>query len=462
MALPSGDTITISSNNIQLRSRKIINVSMQIQDNSGGTDFDSTYDMLMDDIGGFEVNFDVQEDVENLDKFAYNVPTFSFSFLNPLSNNQDFGEILQQLNLSDLVKITVVYDSMTTIFICTKNDFKFSYLERKFGVTAYSTLKFAEDIGSEFDYTGLQMPISVSGDGGDGADGTYYYITARDAVKAFIRTLGSTTTVIDSIFQSTISDFAATGQFPNWIAGKDFGFITDFTGTVYPELGGLSDDKKFYINTYDKLRNAILNLGIAEFAIIGNMFSESYYVRRFDSTLTEAVSISASDLESFELSFSNDPVKSITITIGDGTGNKTQTFSPSVNSNTTDEKTLSPLEPCVEINNITRSGSYPIPYFAVDLTDAGGKDADGTFGSDTVGITTGAMDTYKRLLSLNTTGIRVSGTILGKLSDIKPYSFFQLDTAISPFINSFNRNIRPSRLKWNFKEDKVEFEGYTV
>jgi len=72
------------------------------------------------------------------------------------------------------------------------------------------------------------------------------------------------------------------------------------------------------------------------------------------------------------------------------------------------------------------------------------------------------MDTYKRLLSLNTTGIRVSGTILGKLSDIKPYSFFQLDTSISPFINSFNRNIRPSRLKWNFKEDKVEFEGYTV
>jgi hypothetical protein len=462
MALPSGDTITISSGNIQLRSRKIINVSMQIQDNSGGTNFDSTYDMLMDDIGGFQVNFDVQEDVENLDKFAYNVPTFSFSFLNPLSDNQDFGNILQQLNLSDLVKITVVYDSMTSIFICTKNDFKFSYLERKVGVTAYSTLKFAEDIGSEFDYTGLEMPISVSGDGNDGNNGTYYYITARDAIKAFIRTLGFTNTVIDSSFQSTISDFAATGQFPNWIPRKDFGFITDFTGTVYPELGGLTDDKKFYINTYDKLRAAILNLGIAEFAIIGNMFSESYYVRRFDSTLIQSVSISASDLESFELSFASDPVKNITITIGDGTGNKTQSFSPSVNSNATDEKSLSPLEPCVEINNITRSGSYPSPYFSVDLTDAGGKDADGTFGSDTVGITTGAMDTYKRLLSLNTTGIRVSGTILGKLSDIKPYSFFQLDTNISPFINSFNRNIRPSSLKWNFKEDKVEFEGYTV
>ena len=462
MALPSGDTITISSGNIQLRSRKVITVSMQLQDNSGGTNFESTYDMLIDDIGGFEVNFDVQEDVENLDKFAYNVPTFSFSFLNPLSSNQDFGEIIQQLTLSDLIKITVVYDSMTTIFICTKNDFTFSYLERKIGVTAYSTLKFTEDIESEFDYTGLEMPISVSGDGNDGNNGTYYYITARDAIKAFIRTLGTTTTVIDSIFQSTISDFAATGQFPNWIAGKDFGFITDFTGTVYPELGGLTDDKKFYVNTYEKLRNAVLNLGVSEFAIIGFMFGESYYVRRFDSSLTQAVSISESDLESFEISFASDPVKNITITVGDGLLNKTQTFSPSVNSNATDQVTLSPLEPCVEINNITRSGSYPSPYFSVDLTDAGGKDADGTFGTDTVGLTQGAMDTYKRILSLNTTGIRVSGTILGKLSDIKPYSFFQLDTNISPFINSFNRNIRPSRLRWNFKEDKVEFEGYTV
>ncbi len=462
MALPSGDTITISSGNIQLRSRKNISISMQLQDNSGGTDFEQTYNMLIDDLGGFEVNFDVQEDVENLDKFAYNVPTFSFSFLNPLSSNQDFGEILQQLELDDLVKVTVVYDSMTTIFICTKNDFRFSYLERKVGVTAYSTLKFAEDIGTGFDYTGLEMPISVSGDGNDGNNGTYYYITARDAIKAFIRTLGSTSTVIDSIFQSTKSSFGATGEFPNWIAGQDYGFITDFTGTVYPELGGLTDDKKFFINTYDKLRNAILNLGIAEFAIMGNMFGESYYVRRFDSSLTEAVSISASDLESFELSFSNDPVKSITITVGDGTLNKTATYSPSVNSNATDEITLSPLEPCVEINNITRSVSYPTIYFSVDLTDAGGKDADGTFGADDVSLTSGAMDTYKRLLSLNTTGIRVSGTILGKLSEIKPYSFFQLDTAISPFINSFNRNIRPSRLKWNFKEDKVEFEGYTV
>lgn len=76
-----------------------------------------------------------------------------------------------------------------------------------------------------------------------------------------------------------------------------------------------------------------------------------------------------------------------------------------------------------------------------------------------------ALTIYKKILgAVDSTTFK--GTILGITDDngfkLKPYEWIKLNTNISAFVKPSNQKVRPSKLKYRFKENKIDFEGYSI
>lgn len=456
MPLPSGDTITLNSGSITLRGNKTFSISMTLQDEAGGTDFSTSYTMTLSDIGGYEIDIDVPEDDDDVNALFYNVGEYDFSFWSVLGDGTDFGAILEQLTLANLVQIDVTYDGGTDSFLCQKPDFSYNRLKREVRVKAYSPFKYGEQI-STFSTAGLTSPVVYKYPAGNPDTSQYSYnaITVNAAIGAYLDTFGSGVTkrVQSSFTDTTLSDNTGTPEGVScYVDAENASDVTNVEGV----------GNAFVLDSFSVARQRILELGLLEGAIVGNLFGEAFYVRRDYNGTGDAnyyTDITASDLEELNIEFYSSAVKSITMSMD---VSRDQTLSPSEYPSDQSETIDSNKPQTINV-------SFPLPIKQFSFTNGGGDSGedliqdpadseDGEVGLET--LLASVKDTYKNVLGAEDS-VRVSGVILG-VDKIKPYEFAQFNTSINDYITSNNNKIRFSKLTYDFKEDKIEFEGYSI
>ena len=436
MGLPSGNIATISSGTSTLRGNKSFSIVMRASYSST-----ESYSMKVSSIGEYEFDIDVKEDTDDVTEFFINIPTFEFSFWSDIGI--DFGLILKQLVYNDLVEIAVTYDGDTDYFLCQKSDFEYDRLKREVTCKCYSPLKYGSLLSgsqiSTFDTSAVEISATYSDDPNPQdpvANLTEYtrIVTFNDLLESYLNTFNSSTVVKQTSYTVTKSEVEALTLSDSLV------YTREDLGTTLEGVGSLSNN--FYIDGFEKARKRILEASIAEAAIVGNGFGTAFYVKRSDKSNT--VNINASDLEEFNIEFFTSPVKTITVGVGD----------------TSASQTISEDNP--------QTIQVDIPSFAskVTFTVLGSPETLYAAGSSNPAYSplqaenNQLLDDYIKSLGASDT-IRFSGTIFGA-SKLKPYETITLNTAISDYLNSSNNIIRPSTLKYNLKEDKIEFTGYSL
>lgn len=430
MSLPSGDTITITYNTSTLRGNKDFQITMTIQDVTGGTDIATSFNMTLSDIGSYEFTPDIVEDSDNVEDFYINIPSFEFSFWSDLNGDKEFGGILDQLTFQNLVEIEVTYNGATDTFLCQKGDFEYDRLNREVTCKCYSPLKYgtltATTQISAFNLTPYETAVVYLPDGQAGSSYDYDFVTYYDTILAYLDTFGSASAVIKSSYSQRKADVE---NFEN-----ANGFVTNTNGQT--TLEGSSNE--FYIDSFKTARDRILEGAIGEAALVGNGFGEAFYVRRDDTS--DTVNIDASELEELNIQFFSSPVKSIFV--GNGEISASETIIPD-----------NPQTVTVTVPNFSILAAFSAISTEIEIGEGGGE-----IGFQTV--YDNALEIYKKVLGVSDS-IKFSGTILGA-SKVKPHQTITLDTAISEFVTADNNQLRFSSLKYNLKEDKIEFEGYSI
>ena len=467
MGLPAGDIITLNSGNFTLSGNKTCSLSIVLQDKTGGTNFDSSYGITVLDVGDYEVNFDLQDDASDLTKFLYNVSTFSGKFVTKLSNTVDFGDILLQLEFSDIIKVSFTYNGNTDLFLCQKNDFEYDFMSRSVSFKCFSPFKFVDAIQG---YNTSSVKVDAHYGGGDGTIYDYDVVTFRDLIDVYLNTFNTSSIKVQSNFafrKTNITGFNS-GQSLDDVT---FVVLNALTGNDASKVQGANNIH--VIQNHTQLRTAVLSGGLIESAIVGTMFGEAFYVRRNYSSESDAnyfSTISSNDLESFNIKFHSSAVKSISVGTNDAaTPEASENFNP-----------LNPQTLALTIPNFAASGNFgfaddtppsiPNPQEITAVSEVGGN---GIFtdvpmeSNPSAGVfyTGEALTIYKKILgAVDSTTFK--GTILGITDDngfkLKPYEWIKLNTNISAFVKPSNQKVRPSKLKYRFKENKIDFEGYSI
>lgn len=456
MGFPTGDTITLNSGNFTLSGNKTASLSILLQDNSGGTNFDSSYSMKVLDIGNYEVNFDLQDDTEEITNFFYNVTTFTAMFASSLGDGTDFGNILKQLTFTDLVKVTFTYDGSSDVFVCQKGDFEYDIINRNISFKCYSPFKYFDAI-TAFNASSYEVSTHFNASGGVI---TYNLVTFRDLIDIFLDTFDLTTKRVQTNYAYRKSDVENVATSGTTLENVKFVVTNSSSTSGHEDVQG--DNDEFVIDTHDKLRRAVLQGGLSEGAIVGMMFDEAFYLRRgYDGSDTDYYSdITSSDLESFGIKFHSSPVKSISV---GSTGAVPPEESETINE--TNPQTIAITIPDFvnDSDIVDRTTELPTPPTNLEINNPEGGWTDTPLETNPTGsvfYTQEAISTYKKVVgAVDLTRFR--GTIFG-IENLKPYQYIKLNTSISEFISPDNQKVRPSKLVYRFKEDKVDFEGYSI
>lgn len=456
MGLPTGDTITLNSGTFTMNGNKNASMSIVLQDNSGGTNFDSTYTMTLLDIGNYEVNFDLQDDTDDITKFFYNVTTFTAKFASKLGDGTEFGNILRQLTFSDLVKVSFTYDGNTDLFLCQKGDFEYDIINRVVSFKCYSPFKYFDAI-TAYDTSSYEVSTHFNASGGVI---TYSLVTFRDLIDVFLNTFNLSSNKVQTNYAYRKADVEAVETSGVTLENVKFVVTNSSATTGHEDVQGDSDE--FVIDTHDKLRRCILQGGLSEAAIVGMMFGEAFYLRRgYNGSDTDYYSdINASDLENFGIKFHSSPVK--TISVG-STGTVPPEESETINE--TNPQTIAITIPDFvnDSDIVDRTSEIPTPPTNLEINSPAKGWVNTPLETNPTGIvfyTQEALSIYKKVIgAVELTRFR--GTIFG-IDKLKPYQYIKLNTSISEFVDTTNQKVRPSKLIYNFKENKIDFEGYSI
>jgi hypothetical protein len=209
-------------------------------------------------------------------------------------------------------------------------------------------------------------------------------------------------------------------------------------------------------NSFPSATNLSKQIALSESSIIGNILGNAFYTPRFKKDASAKATLGKDDFESLELDYSFRNVRYLTFNYQ--FGNDTEgTSEPNVSTNG-----------AVLINDFGTS-NVSIEYG--QFTDLWPVEKDSSninweFGLDeynviAAGFVSNVIASYKQIFQISNTaaaGISISGTILG-IDKLKPYEYFTVSSGVNPLVDG--KDFRPSYLKFNLKEDKIEFEAYS-
>jgi len=463
MGLPDsaiGD-VTYTSGTSVLRGNKSFSISMRFADADGNFNNGS---FKVSDIGGYEIDLDAQEDTDDVTEFYINIPSFKFSFFSEMTDNTtssgfDFGNILKSLSFINLCEITITYDGNSDVFLCQKSDFTYNRSKREVECKCYHPLKYSDQFGDIDLSTFSPDDYSEQAYYDDGiVNYEYNILTYRDLIKSYLSSSANSPTLrIQSDFILDQSDLQAI--LPD--GGDDNVDATIFVTNTNSEVDVEGASSQYYIDSIETARKRVIEGALAEGAIVGNMFQEAFYVRR-DYKGADAdfkTSLNASDFEEFEIDFFTSTVKKITTNI---VGNE-----QIATVNVTNPQNITITVPQFGSQGDLQQDDADNPYGtpAIKLK-AIGTDAfpSGTGEVAASNLSSDALLTYQYVTGSVDT-VRWSGTILG-VDKLKPYQYAELNTNINEYltdeVGSANNKIRFSSLKYDLKEDKIEFEAYSI
>lgn len=433
-ANPASDVLSITSGSQTIASGDI-SFEMNIRDRVSLSASDFIMDVI--DVGAIEYDFDFLEGVGNVDDFKITVPRFDIEVRESIrevtsGEAQSLIEIITGLDNSDLIVLKMTFRGALDYFYCTREQCEFDFLERKIKFEMQHPLKFAAvgygETYSNAIFSGETFSFDTQG------FGTIDALTVRDFIKGYLGAMGASNGVVyesgmypygkDNLPSQNDTVFVFNEDVSTWDGANDFGYAT----TVAKDVA---------------LRDA---------AIMGTGFGRGFYVSRYSKNPTPAFlkSINSDDLEELDLDikFKNIRRFDFFINYTDNTSN-------------------------IDVANyiVNEYGLYNanLRYetVATDL-DAGNYSVNsGTITRQLSLPLTGEEDNvvsgYKRILRIADgapnvdAGSYISGTILG-IDKLNPWDYFLASSGIHPLVDG--RYFRPSYLKFDLQEDKIEFEAY--
>lgn len=430
IATIDGGSSSIASGTIQI----VLNVKVT------STLAQTDYTMEVVDIGAIEVDYNYIEDIGDVNEFTINVPTFEFTMQDRIretstpSNVESFVEVLAELDPIDLIVAKVTLNSKSDYYYTTRDQCEFSYMDRKIKLKLQHPLKYGA-IGfgkswSNTTFTGKTVNAVDFATSGGSTNVTAVF--PRDLIELYMPLLGeSSEFYYDSeLYTSNINTA------PIYAFGAEEILIpTPYIGG----FGGATIQAK--------------RIAFTEAAIIGNILGSSFYVPRHRKDSSVKSTFDADDFEDIELDYSFRNVRYFDFFYE--VGGEETAAKPNVSTNG-----------AVLINDFG-SSNVSINYGRFESlfpTEQNGSVYDfglGIYDTFDAAFSSNITSSYKQIFQISNTaaaGISISGTILG-IDSLKPHGYFTVSSGVHPLVDG--KDFRPSYLKFDLKNDKIEFEAYS-
>lgn len=435
VAPTTGDIVTIDGGSSSIASGTIeIVLNVKEVDTFATTD----YTMEVVDIGAIEVDYNYIEDIGDVNEFTINVPTFEFTMLDRIRQTSSptttvsFVEVLAKLDPIDLIVAKVTLNSKSDYYYTTRDQCEFSCMDRKVKLKLQHPLKYGA-IGfgkswSNATFSGKTVtvvdPVSTA---------TTTSIFPRDLIEQYLPLLGESS---DVYYESEL--YSSNSASP---------FVIDQEEILIP----------FYnANSFASATTLCKQIALSESSIIGNVLGGAFYTPRFKKDASVRATLGKDDFESVELDYSFRNVRYLTFNYQFG-NDLEGTAEPNVSTNG-----------AVLINDF---GSSNVSIDYGQFTDLWPTERDSSNINWEVGTTeynviasgfvSNVISSYKQIFQISNTasaGISISGTILG-IDKLKPYGYFTVSSGVHPLVDG--KDFRPSYLKFDLKNDKIEFEAYS-
>lgn len=430
---PSSSIITISSGDQEVASGTFkLELILKDDDNA----FANSYTMELLDVGGMEVDYNYIDSVGDVDDVKINVPTLEFSLRDIVTNSNDssdsglFTDMISRLNGSDLIVAKTTYSGRSDYYYTTRQQTEFDYKERKVKMNVLHPMKYGTPP------PGVTWDDSIFSSNVVSLDlVSNEVIFPKTLITKYMRSLSASDVFV---YNSDVYTHDDTTSFSN-LQGTIL-FLDDYT--LMGELDSFEDATR-----------SVKALSLSEAAIIGNILGYSFYMPRYETSTAYRVMLTIDDFEELKLEYAYKDARYFEVNVDFGS------LTNDLSSNTTIN----------ELGSSDVSINFTPLNTVSGLTGAVFNSGNSVFTSSTVSIPSNSVQTsiingfkdiirVPRSLGAVDIGSVISGKIFG-IETLNPYQFFYVDsTAIHPLVNQ--RRFRPSYLKYDIKNDLIEFEAY--
>lgn len=438
LTMPSGTSVTVSTGTI---SRQFGTYSMTMEFESLTA---ATLTMKMFKLPVMEQKIDLQIETEDLSEVKINLSDIEFTVFDRLSDGTSLIDRISSLDVGDAIKITSTVNSGDDYFLATRSTCKYDWKSRSVTIKAVSPLRY-DNVITSFDPSSYEVLGQTSS-----------WIFPKDLITAFLDCQGSggSSVVLGSYFTYFKTD-------PVTPTGDELAFRYIH---VDPSTIGATD-------AYKNAQDLCLRLAIQEGAYIGSLFGTNYYVRRNYATESSGhyVDITADDIESYKLVPNERSVRQYNTLFFF----RDQFDKPNSTSDYESEQVVSEFGAFdVTLDYRLQGGNQRLEAIEFVAGIPGYWQAVGSGDSLTlIDALNAAIKVPSRQSYASALGIAQSDnisynemfkaklTLLG-IDSVLPYQFIKFATGINPFLD--NRKLRPSSVKYNLEQDKVEVEGYFI
>jgi len=396
----------------------------------------SSYTMDLIDVGSIELDFNYIESIGDIDDFTVNLPRMEFKILDSIklasgTTRESFVDLISSLSGDDIMIIKMTVNSGSDYYYATRDNCEFSFSSRSVKISALHPIKFGllpvdSEWGTSY-FSGKTVPYLF------GAT-NINVVLPKDLIEGYLKQLGDTPVIEyhSSLYTKTYTDTFTSNE--KALLPADF----PAGSTTFDPAPDDFEDATIRVKQY----------ALGECAIVGNVFGYGFYVPRFDKTGSNEVAITSDNLESLEMNIKFKNVRYYDFVVD---------HTPSLSVDTNNE-IINPL------GDIDASIYYTRPDYQFS---AAWSTLNNRFEFSTFTYPAGFADNleiaFKKVFrvsdSLNSidAGVYISGTIFG-IDTLKPYQYFSIASGVHPLVNG--KDFRPAYLKYNLKDDTIEFEAY--
>jgi len=432
--IPSSDVLSISSGTQTIASGEVL-LELNIRDRIGLTASSFTMDVL--ELGTIEYDFDFLEDVGNIDDFKITVPRFEFTARESItdtatSDSQSLIEIIRGLDNSDLIVMRLTFRGASDFYYCTREQVEFKFKDRTITFDMQHPFKFASlgygEVYNNTVFTSNTTSFDTQ------TIGTIDALTPKNLVEGYLEAFGTTNGVvyesglypygIGNIASQNATVFIFNEDVTTWDGANDFGYAT----------------------------GVVKDLALRDAAIVGTGFGRGFYVSRYSKNPSPAFfkGINVDDLEELEMDIKFKNIRRLDFFVNytDNTAN-IEVSNYIVNEYGAYNATLTYNTAVTDLS----AGTYDIASATVTFQNSLALPTESS----------NVVSAYKRVLRIADgapnvdAGVAISGTILG-IDKLNPWDYFIASSNIHPLVDG--KYFRPSYLKFDLENDKIEFEAY--
>lgn len=328
-----------------------------------------SFSMDVTDVGTLDVDFDIQDQVSDVDSFSFNFPKFTFEvhdrIVDSQGQRQSLSSVIDSLTFNDPIEVSLTLNNNTDVFFTSKIDISLDVEARKvtvesmhpvvFGIPpintsswSYSDQAYVSALDSG-DFSSISIPrdkfvnLAVRGRISSSAENGYTHINqldnnqdllsademgSRPSMRVFdfieqsllYYSGGAPSDIVSALYSSDTRDIGNDIQYgfaSQAIYGENYENITsnDVTFLLSANPIGINDnytvDRTKIPTNDDQLKEVLLKAASMEGAYFGHMLGRSYYVCRNLKPPSDSVSLGEDDFLELKLDIAKSLARSL-------------------------------------------------------------------------------------------------------------------------------------------------------